>query len=168
MLEIGRLSVLYFHAPAMRILSFLHRQVNTREGAMGTKRKDLELNLRTVRHNTEENWTPGQALGEILGHLNRVENFTESESAAYSAQQRMRLLSSALQEAVQRAKLTGLDPARLTGIFRALEAYNIALSVERTVAAPSVHAACQLIRLEVSYLVPSAATHLGTRCPYRT
>ena len=121
---------------------------------MRAERKHLELNLHAVRRDAEENWTPGQALGEILGYLNRVENFTESESSAVAAQRRMRWLSLVLQAAVQRTKLVGLDPARLTGIFRALEAYDIALSVERTVAAPSARSACQLIRLEVSYLVP--------------
>jgi len=124
---------------------------------MRAERKHLELNLHAVRRYAEENWTPGQALGEILGYLNRVENFTESESSAFAAQRRMRWLSLVLQAAVQRTRLAGLDPARLIGIFRALEAYDIALSVERTVAAPSARAACQLIRLEVSYLVPSTA-----------
>ena len=124
---------------------------------MRAERKNLELNLHVVRREAEESWTPGQALGEIIGYLNRVENFTESESSALAAQRRMRWLSRVLQAAVQRARLAGLDPVRLTGIFRALEAYDIALSVERTVAAPSARSACQLIRLEVSYLVPSAA-----------
>lgn len=124
---------------------------------MGSGQKNLGLNLQTVRRDAEENWTPGQALGEILVYLNRVENFTESESAALAAQKRMRWLSAVLQAAGQRARLAGLDPAQLTEIFRALGAYDIALSVERTVTAPSTRAACQLIRLEVSYLIPGTA-----------
>jgi hypothetical protein len=123
---------------------------------MRSGQKSLELNLHAVRRDAEENWTPGQALGEILVYLNRVNNFTESESAALDVQRRMRWLSAVLQAAGQRAKLAGLDPAQLTEIFRALEAYDIALSVERTFTAPSARAACELIRLEVSYLVPGA------------
>jgi hypothetical protein len=95
---------------------------------MRAERKNLELNVHAVRRDAEEKWTPGQALGEILGYLNRVENFTESESSAFAVQRRMRWLSFILKAAVQRTKLAGLDPVRLTGIFRALEAYNIALS----------------------------------------
>jgi hypothetical protein len=124
---------------------------------MRSGQENLELNLHGIRRDAEENWTPGQALGEILVYLNRVDNFTESESAALDVQKRMRWLSAVLQAAGQRAKLAGLDPAQLTEIFRALEAYDIALSVERTVTAPSAWAACQLIRLEVSYLIPSTA-----------
>lgn len=123
---------------------------------MRAESQNLELNLYAVRRDAEEKWTPGQALGEILGYLNRVENFTESESSAFAVQRRMRWLSSILKAAVKRTRLAGLDPVRLTGIFRALEAYDIALSVERTVTAPSARAACQLIHLEASYLVPSA------------
>lgn len=125
---------------------------------MRSEQKDLELNLNAVRHDAEENWTPGQALGEILAYLNRVDNFTESESAALAVRKRMRWLSAVLQAAGQRARPAGLDPAQLTEIFRALGAYDIALGVECTVTAPSARAACQLIRLEVSYLIPSAAT----------
>jgi hypothetical protein len=121
---------------------------------MRSGQKNLELNLHGVRRDAEENWTPGQALGEMLVYLNRVDNFTESESAALDVQKRMRWLSAVLQAAGQRAKHAGLDPAQLTEIFRALEVYDIALSVERTVTAPSARAACELIRLEVSYLVP--------------
>jgi hypothetical protein len=124
---------------------------------MRSGQKNLELNLHAVRRDAEENWTPGQALGEILAYLNRVDNFTESESATLAVQKRMRWLSAVLQTAGQRAKLAGLDPAQLTEIFRALGAYDIALSVERTVTSPSARAACQLIRLEVSYLIPSTA-----------
>jgi hypothetical protein len=124
---------------------------------MRSGQRNLQLNPHAVRRNAEENWTPGQALGEILAYLNRVDNFTESESAALAVQKRMRWLSAVLQAAGQRAKLAGLDPAQLTEVFRALGAYDIALSVERTVTAPSVRAACQVICLEVSYLIPSAA-----------
>lgn len=124
---------------------------------MRSGQKHLELNLHAVRRDAEENWTPGQALGEILAYLNRVDNFTESEAAAFAVQKRMRWLSAVLQAAGQRAKLAGLDPAQLTEIFRALGAYDIALSVERAVTTPSARAACQLIRLEVSYLMPSTA-----------
>jgi hypothetical protein len=127
------------------------------EDAMRSGQKHLELNLHAVRRDAEENWTPGQALGEILAYLNRVDNFTESEAAAFAVQKRMRWLSAVLQAAGQRAKLAGLDPAQLTEIFRALGAYDIALSVERAVTTPSARAACQLIRLEVSYLMPSTA-----------
>ncbi len=120
--------------------------------------KDLELNLHAVRRDAGENWTLGQALGEIGAYLDRVDNFTESESAALAVQKRMRWLSVVLVAAGQRAKLAGLDPAQLTEIFSALRAYDIALNVERTIAAPSARAACQLIRLEVSYLIPSTAS----------
>src|SRR6516164_8351724 len=126
------------------------RSRKIREDTMRSGQNNLELNLHAVRRDAEENWTPGQALGEILVYLNRVDNFTESESAALAVQKRMRWLSAVLQAAGQRAKLAGLDPAQLTEIFRALGAYDIALSVERTVTAPSARAACQLIRLEVS------------------
>lgn len=124
---------------------------------MRSGQKNLELNPYAVQRDAEENWTPGQALGEILAYLNRVDNFTESESAALAVQKRMRWLSAVLQAAGRRARPMGLDPAQLTEIFRALGAYDIALGVERTVTAPSARAACQLIRLEASYLIPSAA-----------
>jgi len=133
------------------------RSRKIQEDTMRSGQNNLELNLHAVRRDAEENWTPGQALGEILVYLNRVDNFTESESAALAVQKRMRWLSAVLQAAGQRAKLAGLDPAQLTEIFRALGAYDIALSVERTVTAPSARAACQFIRLEVSYLIPSTA-----------
>jgi hypothetical protein len=133
------------------------RSPRIRGDAMRSGQKKLELNLHAVRREAEENWTPGQVLGEILVYLNRVDNFTESESAAIAVQKRMRWLSAVLQTAGRRAKLAGLDPTQLSDLFRALVAYDIALSVERTVTAPSVRAACQLIRLEVSYLIPSTA-----------
>ena len=83
-----------------------------------------------------------------------MDQFTGAESSALAARKRMRWLSSVLRAAVQRASLVGLDPARMTEIFRALEAYDIALSVGGTVATPATLAASQVIRLEVSYVMP--------------
>ena len=50
----------------------------------------FESQLRRVRRRTEENWTPGQALGEMLSYLDRVERFTASDLTAACVQRRMR------------------------------------------------------------------------------
>jgi len=117
-------------------------------------RSNLAFTLHAAERAAEESWTPGQAMGEILEYLNRVEGFTAAESSASAARKRMRWLTCVLAAAVQRAQRAGLDPARLGGLFRALRSYDDALGAERTVAAPAARAAGELIRLEVSYLVP--------------
>jgi hypothetical protein len=110
--------------------------------------------LREVRRNAKENWTPGQALGEILSYLARIEHFTASELTASSVQRRLRWLTAVLHAAVRRAEAAGLEPGQLKGVLSALRRHDVLLSSERTVAGPSARAARDLIRLEISYLVP--------------
>lgn len=114
----------------------------------------LECRLRMVRRDAEAGWTPGQALGEILSYLDRVEHFTESDITASFVQRRMRWLTSVLQAAGRRAGFIGLDPTQLNGVFSALTRHDVFLSSERTVVGPSARAARDLIRLEISYLGP--------------
>jgi hypothetical protein len=111
-----------------------------------------ECRLRAVRREAEATWTPGQALGEILCYLDRVEYFTNSEVTASSVQQRMRWLTSVLAAAVQRTQFIGLDPGRLDGIFSALAKHDTFLDDEQTVSGSHAKATRDLVRLEISYL----------------
>jgi hypothetical protein len=110
--------------------------------------------LREVRRNAEDFWTPGQALGEILAYLARIEHFTGVELTASSVQRRMRWLTSVLHAAAQRAEAAGLEPGQLTGIFSALDRHDALLSSKRTVVGPPARAARDLIRVEIAYLAP--------------
>ena len=56
-------------------------------------RSNLAFTLHAAERAAEENWTPGQAMGEILEYLNRVEGFTAAESSASAARKRMRWLT---------------------------------------------------------------------------
>ncbi len=114
----------------------------------------IECQLRAVRRDAEAGWTPGQALGEILSYVNRVEHFTKSDVTASSVQKRMRCLTYVLQAAVQRTQLIGLDPGQLDGVFSALARHDVSLSSEQTVAGSHAKVARDLIRLEISYLEP--------------
>lgn len=129
-------------------------RLRRRSGPAGLDRRNrLEYGLRMARRDAEESWTPGQALGEILRYLDRVEHFTESGTTASCAQKRMRWLTSVLQAAVLRTQCAGLSAAEVHGVFCALIAHDAALSAETSVRSPSAKAARDLIRLEVSYLV---------------
>jgi hypothetical protein len=52
---------------------------------------------------------------------------------------------------MQRNVAIGLDPDELNAIFDALERHDVLLSTERTLAAPAVKEARNLIRLEISF-----------------
>jgi hypothetical protein len=121
----------------------------------------FESRLRQAWRDAEESWMPGQAIGEILSYLDRVEFFTGSDLTASSVQRRMRWLTAVLRESVRRAQDIGLDPGRLTGIFSALSGHDALLSSERTVAGFSAKAARDLIRLEVAYLRVEQTRALG-------
>jgi hypothetical protein len=112
----------------------------------------FENQLRWVRQDAKANWTPGQALGEILSYLDRVEYFTASSLTASFVRRRMRWLTAVLAAAVQRAQVIGLDPRLLGGVFSALGEHDALLRAERTVAGVSAKAARDMIRLEVAYM----------------
>ncbi len=114
-----------------------------------------ERQHREMQAAEKESWTPGQAFGVILDYLDRMEDFTGSRSSAQWAQSRMQELTEALHRSVERTVATlGLDPERLNGVFNALAKHNELLSTERSIAAPQVKAARDLIRLEISYAIP--------------
>ena len=114
--------------------------------------ESAERRLLKLQVDAEHRWTPGQALGEILSYLDRVEDFSESNLTTFFVQQRMQWLTQMLRVGVQRALAIGLDPARLNGVFGALAKHDALLTAERAVTVPSVKAARDLIRLEISYL----------------
>ena len=111
-----------------------------------------ESQLATFQATAEQTWAPGQALGEMLGYLDRVEGFTDSDLTAFGVQRRMRRLTSILRAALARSQSVGLDPQRLNGLFTALAKHDELLSVEWTVGGPSAKSARDLIRLEITYL----------------
>ena len=116
--------------------------------------EQVDCRLHEIRREAEESWAPGQALGEILSYVDRIEDFIDSEVAASFAQTRMRWLTAVLQSAAWRAQAIGLDPERLKGIFGALARHDALLSSERTLAGSAARAARDLIRLEITYLRP--------------
>jgi hypothetical protein len=116
------------------------------------KSETFESRLRQVRQDAEESWLPGQALGEILSYLRRVEHFTNSGLTMLCVQRRMRWLTAVLQAAARRSQAIGLDREMLNGIFNALAEHDSLLSSEGTVSGPSTKAARDVIRLEIAYL----------------
>jgi hypothetical protein len=112
----------------------------------------FESVLDRVRREAEENWTPGQALGEILSYLDRIDYFTATDLTASWVQSRMRWLTSVLRVAVERAQAIGLDPGLMNGVFSALYEHDWILGAERTVVGQSAKVARDLIRFEVAYL----------------
>jgi hypothetical protein len=124
-----------------------------------TRRRSYFYHLESAEHridrvqvSADNRWTPGQALGEIIGYLDRVEGFTGSNVTACFVQQRMQRLTRMLYSGVRRAQTIGLDPEQLEGVFGALAKHDARLAAERAVTAPSVKAARDMIRLEISYL----------------
>ena len=128
----------------------LHRQPSSSDYLEAAERQ-----LREIQRDAEENWTPGQAFGVILDYLDRVEDFSGSSETALQVKSRMRWLTKVLHGGVERAIAIGLDPNRLNGVFDALVEHDALLSTERSIAAPSVIAARELIRLEISYIIPN-------------
>jgi len=114
-----------------------------------------ECRLRRLRYEAEHSWTPGQALGEILDYLDRIEGFTDSNFATFCVQKRMQWLTEVLHAGLQRALAIGLDAERLKGVFDALSRHDVVLNTEQAVTAPSVKDARDLIRFEISYLTSS-------------
>jgi hypothetical protein len=114
----------------------------------------LDSQLRRVRWEAEHDWTPGEALGEILSYLDRIEHFTASGLTASRVRRRMLWLLFVLQTAVERARAIGLDPDLIGGVYAALYNHDSVLAIERTVTGDSAKAARALIRLEIAYLGP--------------
>jgi hypothetical protein len=123
-----------------------HGQTNP--GASGPR----EPPFAAVQAPAGETWAPGQALGEILGYLDRVEGFTGSDLTAFGVRRRMRRLTSILRAATARSQWAGLDSQRLNGLFTALAKHDEILSTEWTASGPSAKSARDLIRLEITYL----------------
>jgi hypothetical protein len=115
--------------------------------------ESAEFQFRRIEREAKVSWTPGEVLGELLTYLDRLESFTESDISASWAQKRICWLTTTLNESVQRSLVVGLDPEKLRGIFSALRRHDALLSSERTLMAPSVKSARDLIRLEVAFLI---------------
>ncbi len=116
---------------------------------------DLLASLRKAQQVAESAWTPGEALGEIIAHLARVESFSGTAVTAEHVRARTRQLAERLRAAARRAEAAGLG-LNLGGVFGALEWHDLMLERERTVQTPSVRAARDLVRLEISWLMPPA------------
>jgi hypothetical protein len=114
--------------------------------------RSLDSRLRRVRWEAEHDWTPGDALGEILSYLDRIEHFTDSALTASRVRRRILWLLFVLQTAVERAGSIGLDPDLMSGVYTALLNHDSLLATERTVAGTSAKVARALIRLEIVYL----------------
>ena len=125
----------------------------------GTSRNALfsDARLRHVEQDAETTWTPGQALGEITAHLARVESFTATHAAAEQVQARTRRLTGVLRAAVRRAGAAGVS-LDLDGVLGALQRHDSLLASGQSVQAPAVREARDLIRLEISCLLPPSAT----------
>ena len=117
---------------------------------------DLLARLNQAGRDAEATWTPGEALGEIILQLNRVDSFPATSSAAEHAQRRMRWLTGILAAAARRALGAGLD-LDFSGVLGALQQHEAALAGEPNVQAPRARAARELIRLEISLLLSPAS-----------
>jgi len=117
--------------------------------------QEAERALSELQSAAEFSWTPGEALGEILNYLDRMEGFTESDFANFAIQQRMRWLTRVLSLSISRSPVTRSDPGRLDGILYALAHYDALLTARCAEKGPSLRAARDLIRLEASYLTSS-------------
>jgi hypothetical protein len=122
--------------------------------------KDLEArvagllaSLNQASRDAAATWTPGEALGEITAQLNRVDSFPATSSAAAHAQRRMRWLTAVLAAAAPRSRAAGLD-LDLGGVLSVLQQHDAALAAEQNTQAPRARAARELIRLEISLLLP--------------
>jgi hypothetical protein len=112
--------------------------------------ESAEGRLNRLEQEARAGWTPGQILGELLTYIDRLENFTPSSVSASWAQKRMKSLTEALSESVQRNVAIGLEADELNAIFDALKGHDALLSAERSLATPAVKEARNLIRLEIS------------------
>ena len=113
--------------------------------------------LRTFQADAESTWTPGQALGEISAHLAPVESFPGTVATADCFLTRTRRLTRVLRAAAQRSEAAVPD-LNLDGVLSALQRHDSLTTAEGTVQAPSMREARDLVRMEISYVLPPPAS----------